>query len=227
MKKVVVISLGGSLIVPDEIDYSFLNKFKKVINKNINKHKFVIVCGGGSIARKYIKALRKAGKPPYFQSLAGISVTRLNARFLTYFFGKDANQGIPHSKETVKNLLKKNEIVFCGALRYHANETSDGTAARLADFFNSDFINLTNVKGLYNKNPLKNKDAKFIAKITREKLYKRIAKLKYTPGQHFILDQEAIRIIKQKKIKTYILGRNLINLDNVIRNKKFTGTTIC
>ena len=54
-----------------------------------------------------------------------------------------------------------------------------------------------------------------------------LAKLKYTPGQHFILDQEAIRIIKQKKIKTYILGRNLINLDNVIRNKKFTGTTIC
>jgi len=34
MKKVIVISLGGSLIVPDEIDVSFLKDFKKVILKN-------------------------------------------------------------------------------------------------------------------------------------------------------------------------------------------------
>ena len=61
-KKVIVISLGGSLIVPDEIDYSFLQKFREVIKKNTRKYKFVIVCGGGSIARKYIKALRKDKK---------------------------------------------------------------------------------------------------------------------------------------------------------------------
>ena len=124
-KKVIVISLGGSLIVPDEIDYAFLEKFKTVIQKNSRKYKFVVVCGGGSIARKYISALRQTGKSDYLQCMAGIAVTRLNARFMTYFFGKDANEGIPHDMNHVKNLLKKNDVVLCGALRYNAKETSD------------------------------------------------------------------------------------------------------
>lgn len=226
MKKTIVISLGGSLIVPDKINLSLLNDFKKIIKKHEKNYKFVVVCGGGSIARKYIKALRKAGKNNYFQSLAGISVTRLNARFLTYFFGKDANQGIPHNMKQVKNLLRKNKIVFCGALRYAPNETSDGTSAKLARFLKTDFINLTLVSGLYTKNPLKNKNAKFIPKITWKEFNKKAQAIKFKPGQHFVLDQNAAKIIKQSKIKTYILGKNLKQLDNFLSNKKFIGTTI-
>lgn len=225
-KKVVVLSLGGSLIVPDEIDISFLNKFKQVIKKHENKYKFIIVCGGGSIARKYIAALREAGKSEYLQSMAGISITRVNARFMTYFFGRDANQGIPHDMKDVKNLLIKNNIVFCGALRYAEKETSDGTAAKLAHFFNSVFINLTNVDGLYTKNPLEHKDARFIPKTTWKELYLRANKRKYKPGQHFVIDQHASEIIMQNKIKTHILGKNLRNLDNLLSEKKFKGTTI-
>lgn len=225
-KSVVVISLGGSLIVPDEIDYAFLEKFKKVIQKNSRNWKFVVVCGGGSIARKYISALRQGGKSDYLQCMAGIAVTRLNARFMTYFFGKDANEGIPHDMNHVKNLLKKNDVVFCGALRYHPRETSDGTSAKLASFFKTDFINLTNVKGLHDKNPLKHRDAKFIPRISHQGIYNMIKKMKYKPGQHFVLDQSAVKIIKAKKIKTYILGKDLKNLDNLLNGKKFTGTIV-
>ncbi len=88
-KRVIVISLGGSLIIPNKIDVEFLNNFKKVLLKNKRKYKFVIVCGGGSTARTYIKGLeqQKTKKKQYFQGLLGISTTRLNARFMTYFFG--------------------------------------------------------------------------------------------------------------------------------------------
>ncbi len=226
MKKVVVISLGGSLIVPDKIDYKFLRKFRHVIKKNLNKYKFIVVCGGGSIARKYISALKETGKSEHLQSMMGIAITRLNARFLTYFFGKDANEGIPHDMKQIDNLLKKNDAVFCGALRYHEKETSDGTAAKLANYFNTEFINLTNVQGLYSKNPKKFKDARFIPKISAEKLYSIINKIKYHPGQHFVLDQNAIKVIKENKIKTYILGKELKNLDNLLNNKKFKGTIV-
>lgn len=225
-KKVVVISLGGSLIVPDKIDHKFLAKFKEVIKKNLNKYRFVVVCGGGSVARKYISALKENKASEKIQGMVGISVTRLNARFLTYFFGKDANEGIPHDMKQVANLLKKNEIVFCGALRYHENETSDGTAAKLANYFKTEFINLTNVPGLYNKNPKKFKNAKFIPEISAEALHKIINKIKYHPGQHFVIDQNAIKIIKDNKIKTYILGKELKNLDNLLNNKKFKGTIV-
>ena len=109
-KKVIVISLGGSLIIPEKVDYSFLKKFKKVILRNAKKNKFVIVCGGGSIARKYIHALQQEKAKTLLQSFAGISATRMNARFMSYFFNKDSSIGIPHTLETLEKYLEKEKI---------------------------------------------------------------------------------------------------------------------
>jgi len=226
MKKEVVISLGGSLIVPDEIDTGFLLRFKKILDKHKNHWRFVVVCGGGSIARKYIKALKQIGKSEYLQSMAGIAVTRMNARFMTYFFGKDANKGIPHDIKQVQGMLRKNDIIFCGALRYAPNQTSDSTAATIAKHLRSQFINMTNVPGLYDKNPKEFKNAKFIPRISWKAFLKRANAIKYKPGQHFVLDQHAADIILKHSIKTYILGQDLKNLDNLLSNKRFKGTTI-
>lgn len=225
-KKVLVLSLGGSLIIPDEIDTEFIKNFKKVILKNTKKHKFVIVCGGGSIARKYISALEELEINEKLQGFSGISATRMNARFMTYFFGRDANKGVPHDMKDIKNLLKIYDVVFCGALRYAKNETSDGTSAKLANYFNTIFINLTNVDGLYNKNPKKYKNARLIEKISWKNFQKIANENKFKPGQHFVLDQKASEIILKNKIPTYIIGKNLKQLNNFLQNKKFTGTII-
>ncbi|MFA7707618.1 MAG: UMP kinase [Candidatus Pacearchaeota archaeon] len=230
IKRVVILSLGGSLIIPNQINYSFLKEFKKVLEKNRKKYKFVIVCGGGKTARNYITGLEPENIKPkdkeYFQSLLGIASTRLNARFMTYFFGEDANEGIPHNMKEVEGMLRFNDFVFCGALRYAKEETSDGTTAKLANYFNADFINLTNVKGLYDKNPKKFRNAKFIPEISHKEFYKMAKKLKYKPGQHFVLDQSAANLIKKHNITTYILGEDMKNLDNVLNNKHFVGTRI-
>ena len=227
-KEVIVISLGGSLIIPNEVDIKFLKKFKEVIKKNSKVYKFVIVCGGGSTARKYINALREFKISNKLQSYAGISATRMNARFLTYFFGKDSNdsKGIPHDMKEVKSLLLKNDIVFCGALRYAPNQTSDSTSARLANYLNCKFINLTNVQGLYTSNPRKNKNAKFIPYISWNDFNKIASKIAFKPGQHFVLDQTAAKIIKKNKVPTYILGSDLQQLDNLLNKKSFIGTSI-
>lgn len=226
MKRVIVLSLGGSLIIPDDVNLELIEKFKQTLRKHEKDYRFVVVCGGGSIARKYISALRQAGKNEFLQSMAGISTTRMNARFLTYIFGNDANEGIPHDMNQVKNLLEKNNIVFTGALRYAPHETSDATAAKLARFFNTIFINLTLVAGLYDKNPLEHKNAKFIPQISWRDFEKRAKKLKFKPGQHFVLDQDASTIIRKYKIKTYILGNDMKQLDNFLSNRKFKGTII-
>ncbi len=225
-KKVVVLSLGGSLIIPNDIDTNYLKNFKKVILKNKNEYKFIIVCGGGSIARKYIGAIRDSGGSEKLQSLSGISATRMNARFMSYFFGLDQKEGIPHSIDAVKKALKTKDIIFCGALEYHPKETSDSTSAGIASKFKSIFINLTDVVGLYDKNPKEHKDAKFISEISWREFDKIASKMAYKPGQHFVLDQSASKIIMQNKITTYIIGKNLKELDNLLNEKKFRGTTI-
>ncbi len=227
-KKVIVISLGGSLIIPNQIDVKFLRKFKKTLLKNTKKYRFVVVCGGGSTAREYINGLakEKVQKKKFHQGLLGIASTRLNARFMTYFFGEDANKGIPHDMGEVKGMLKYYDVVFCGALRYAKDETSDGTSAKLARYFDTIFINMTNVKGLYAKNPKKYKNAKFIPKISWKDFKKKADSLSFKPGQHFVLDQQAAKIIKKYKIPTYILGQDMKQLEAVLKGKKFKGTIV-
>jgi len=226
MKQVIVLSLGGSLIIPDDINIKFLEKFKKVILKHTKKYKFLIVCGGGSIARKYITALKKTGLNMGFQSFAGISATRMNARFMNYFFGINPDHGIPHTTKTMEVYESKRDIVFFGALEYKPNQTSDSTAAEVAAHFKTIFINLTNVSGLYTKNPLEHKDAKFIPKISWKEFDTLANKISYKPGQHFVLDQTASKIIMKHKIPTYILGNDLKQLEAVLNHKKFKGTII-
>lgn len=225
-KELIVLSLGGSLIIPDKINTKFLKNFKKLIQKHTQKYKFIIVCGGGKIARKYIKSLKEIKTNKKFQSYAGISATRMNARFLNYFFNFEPLGGIPHSTGEIKKFLKKRNIVFCGGLDYSPNQTSDTTAAKLAKKFSSNFINLTNVDGLFNKDPKKHKDAKLIPKISWENFDKIVNRLDFEPGQHFVLDQLASKIIKKEKIRTTIVGPNLKNLDNLLNKKPFKGTII-
>jgi len=224
-KRVVVLSLGGSLIIPDKVDYKFLSEFKKVIKKNSKNYKFVVVCGGGGLARKYINAVKSEKYGNDLQSLAGINATRSNARFMSYFFGEDLSRGVSHSFKRVKSELKKKDVVFCGALEYKPDRTSDSTSADIAKRLKCEFINLTNVKGLYDKNP-KLKGAKFISKISWSDFLVMANKLRFKPGQHFVLDQKAAFLIKKNKIKTVIIGKDLRQLDNFLKGKKFIGTKI-
>jgi len=227
MKKVIVISLGGSLIVQDKINYGFLKDFREVLLKHSKKYKFVVVCGGGKPARIYMNGLERGNirNKVYYQSLLGISITRLNARFMTYFFGKDANEGIPHDMKRVKSLLKYNKVVFCGALKYAVNQTSDTTSAKLASYFKCDFVNLTNVKGLYEKDPKKFSSAKFVPEISYKDFLKMANGISFKPGQHFVLDQRAAKIISKKSVKTFIMG-SVGELDKFLSGGHFVGTVI-
>ncbi len=223
--KLWVISLGGSRIVTEEgVDYNFLEKFENVITSHPT-HKFAVVTGGGATARKYISALKKLGQKTKKQSISGIAITRMHANFLSRLFGKKANETLPKTMKKVKNLLNKNQIVLCGALRYKDKNTSDGTAADLAGFLKCPFINITNVHGLYTSNPKTNKDAKFIKKISWKNFNKKAQKIKYTAGQHFVLDQSAAKTIMKNKIPTYIVG-SLKDVHKIIKGKNFKGSLV-
>ncbi|MBS3079894.1 UMP kinase [Candidatus Pacearchaeota archaeon] len=228
MKEVVIISLGGSLIIPDVINVKFLREFKKVILKNSRRYRFILVCGGGKTARNYINGLeeQKMFRKRMFQSLLGIEATKLNAKFLIYFFGRRFNKTIPKDMKDIEEHLKKYNVVICGALRYSKKQTSDSTAAKLAKHFNSVFINMTNVPGLYDKSPRKYRNAKFIPYINYKDFLKMAKKIEFRPGQHFVIDQTAAKIIKKYKIRTFVIDGDMKNFDNLLNEKHFVGTVI-
>ena len=196
-----------------------MKRFKSAVRKC--KHKIVIVVGGGRIARDYIHAL--GNKDERVRSLIGMEATRLNALLVSNFLG---NRIVPDSMRELKKLLGRKNLVVCSSLGYKAGMTSDGTAADVARNIKADMlINMTNVKGLYDKDPRKNKNAKFISRINFNDFLKIVMKIKYKPGQHFVLDQTAAEIITKYKIKTVIL-KGVNNLEGFLREKKFIGTVI-
>jgi len=142
------------------------------------------------------------------------------------FTKKEANDILPLTIKQVKSSLGKNSVVICGALRFETNSTSDSTAAKLSNFLKTDFINMTNVQGLFDKDPKKHKDAKFIKSISWKEFEKMALKIKYQPGQNFVLDQKASMIIKKNKIRTYLIGPDLVQLENILKGKTFKGTLI-
>ena len=79
---------------------------------------------------------------------------------------------------------------------------------------------------MFNKDPKKFKDARLVKTISFREFNKIMCKIKYAPGQHFILDQHAAKIIKKHKVKTIIVGNNLQNLKSCLQGKKFIGTVI-
>ena len=136
---ILIFSLGGSVIVPDRIDYAFLEKFKKLILKLARKKKIVICTGGGKTARNYINALGKAEVSNLNKDITGIAATRLNAVLVSSFLINNAV--IPTTLVGVKEMLRKRKIVICGGLK--PGITTDGTTAAIARYLNAKFfINL-------------------------------------------------------------------------------------
>ncbi|HLF53581.1 MAG TPA: hypothetical protein VI544_00195, partial [Candidatus Nanoarchaeia archaeon] len=69
-------------------------------------------------------------------------------------------------------------------------------------------------------------NARFIPEESWKAFETRALKRKYHSGQHFVLDQEAAVMIRQHKIKTYIIGENPKNIDKILKGKPFVGTII-
>ncbi|MEK6920914.1 MAG: UMP kinase, partial [Nanoarchaeota archaeon] len=87
--EMIILSLGGSLIYPREIDVAYLKKFRELILSSVTSgKKFGIVCGGGYPAREYIK---KANEVLSLHSelnyMIGIAVTLVNAQLVHELFG--------------------------------------------------------------------------------------------------------------------------------------------
>ena len=91
-KEIIIFSVGGSLIVPNDININFLKKFKELILKQIKKgKKIVIITGGGATARNYMNAASSVSKTDNEdKDWLGIHATRINGHLVRAIFKKEA-----------------------------------------------------------------------------------------------------------------------------------------
>jgi len=222
LKTPIIISLGGSLVIPGEIDVKFLTEFKKLILKHVALGEtFILIVGGGVTARKYITALKSLSKTSNDDlDWMGIEATRLNAKLVQISFGKKAHTEIVTDPN--KKLNFNESILISGG--WKPGRSTDDCAVRLAKTYGAKvIINLSNIDYVYDKDPKKYKDAKKIESISW-KDFRKITGNKWVPGKNLPFDPTAAKTAQENKVKVIIA--NFKNLNNILNGRPFKGTVV-
>ena len=219
----IVIDIGGSVILSDDLEPDYFDNLKKLMNETIKKYRIFIVVGGGKTARSYIQFARKLKFDERVLDQIGIDVTRINARILSNILGI-SNRIIPTSTEKAKK-MNYPIIIMGGTTPGHS---TDKVAAELAEKVNAEkFIIATNVDGIYDKDPNKFKDAKQLKEVYIKDLMDKYGTNWVNAGKNIVIDGPALKIINDANLKTYVLnGKKIKELEKAISNRKFNGTTI-
>ncbi len=223
--KIITISLGGSLIVPEEIDISWIKEFKNFIEKYIKKgYRFILISGGGKTARKYQNAAKEiAGLTGDDLDWLGIHATRINAHLIRTIFRRLSHPEI--IKNPNENIDFKEKILV--AAGWKPGFSTDFDAVLLAKNFNvKKIINLSNIDYVYNKDPRKFKDAKIIKDISWID-FRKIVGSKWDPGLNAPFDPIASKEAEKLGLEVAIMnGKNIKNIEDYLENKEFIGTLI-
>ena len=222
-KENIIISLGGSLVAPGEIDTTFLKIFKKAIVRHLDKRRFFIFVGGGKICRAYQKALFEFGADNKEGDLIGIDVSRLNAKVVKQSFGEAAFSEVV-TNPSKKISTKKDIIIAAGWKPGWSTDYCSVTFAKNMGI--KTIVNLTNIDYVYDKDPNKYKSAKAFKEIDW-KNFRKLVGNKWSPGLSMPFDPRASKDAEILKIKVVIInGKRPERLEDFLNNKPFTGTII-
>jgi len=223
--KNIVISMGGSLIVPNEINAEWINSFKKIIEKHISKgYKFIIITGGGKTARNYQAAAKKITELTRDDlDWLGIHATRINAHFIRTIFRDFACPKI--IKNPNEKIIFKEKILI--AAGWKPGFSTDYDAVLIAKNLKiKKIVNLSNIDYVYDKDPNKFKDAKKIKNIYWKE-FRKIVGDKWDPGLNSPFDPVASKEAEKLKMEVAIInGSNLDNFEKYLGEQNFVGSII-
>ena len=226
----VVMSLGGSLIVPNGgIDTKFLSDLNSFIRKELAEketRQFFLVTGGGQTARHYIEAGQQVvGHKLTRDDLdwLGIHTSRLNAHLVRTIFRDIAHPFIIKHYEIIRKVTEP--VVVAAA--WKPGWSTDYDAVLLCeDYGMNTVINLSNVDQVFDKDPKQFADARPLDKISWED-FRKIVGDEWIPGMNSPFDPIASQKAHELGVKVVVMnGKNFENIDKFFKGEPFVGTTI-
>jgi len=186
--KVIVIKIGSSLLVNNKkIRKRWLSSFAKDVKKLKLQNKKIIIVSSGAIAlgckkMNYSKTKLKLDKSQAIASIGQIELMNLFSQIFSKYSlnisqilltlqDTEERRRSLNAKRTFENLFEldfipvvnENDTIATSEIKYGDN---DRLASRVAQITNADtLILLSDVDGLYTKNPKKFKEAKLIKKV--------------------------------------------------------------
>ncbi|MFW9828265.1 MAG: UMP kinase [Candidatus Thorarchaeota archaeon] len=232
MKSKIVVKVGGSLLFTEEnkLDKDAIQKFCQIFKMTKNIRASIIVCGGGKIAREYINLIRSFNGNEAWCDMIGIDLSRINSKLLISYFKDYSYPLVPKSMEELSIALLFNRIIVMGGLQPGQSTTS--VALEAAEFIQADeLVILTDVKGIYDKDPKKYKDAKLLKSLTYNELQEIIlsntSDNQAAAGEYRIFDTVSLQILKRSKIKVRVMsGKDLSEFEKYYKGEKNVNCTL-
>lgn len=220
----VVVSIGGSILVPGNNDAEFIGKLAEML-KDVSKDvQVAVVCGGGKTARYYAGIAKDLGGDTYAQDILGIATTRMNAQLLSLALG-DMPDTVTGNVEETARLSAPGRIAVMGGTE--PGHTTDAVSSMLAAAIGADrIVNGTSVDAVYTDDPRKNPDAKKIASMTIDELGDIVYK-EHGASKSSVFDPMGVKLAKENRLDILIVdGRDLDELRNAILGKSINGTFV-
>ena len=220
-----VIRIGGSVIASPP-NAEMIRRYAEILERLRGLgHRFIVVVGGGSLAREFIKLAREAGLGDDEQDEIAISVSRIFAKILAIkLMGLEAKR-VPTSIDEATKIFEDDGIALMGGLK--PRMTTDTVAAMVASSIEASLIvKATDQDGIYTKDPRKHPDATKIDELSFDELSGMLEEDSHRVGIHQILDPEAVRILEERRIETVVV--NGFKPENIIMavNGEKIGTRI-
>lgn len=223
----VVLSVGGSLLNPGQPDFAFIRELASLLKKLTARYQLAVVCGGGTPAREQAAHIRKLGGSEFLADEAAILSTRINALLLLSALGEDAHQTIAESFKEAISAVDSGKIVLMGGTI--PGITTDTDAALLAEGIGAKrIVNLSNVDGIYTRDPKKDKDARKLKRMSFGQLIQLASQYdERKAGTRFIFDVIACKLIARSRIEThFIYGKSIAEVQSAVEGKRHSGTIV-
>ncbi|MEM0090700.1 MAG: UMP kinase [Nitrososphaerota archaeon] len=222
-----VLKLSGHLVSSgDRINYQLIADYAKLLRELYDgKSKWVVVVGGGDVARRYVDAARALGADEVMCDEVATIITRANARLMATCLGNIAQQRIPTSTEELRELATDGKIVVMGGLQ--PGQSTIAVAALAASVIKAErLIITTDVDGIYTSDPKVDPNAKPLPRVLLSELSKMVAELPQTAGKYPLIDNLAIAILQRSKIPClYLNGRKLEDVKKAMMGEN-VGTLV-
>ncbi len=230
-----VLSVGGSIVAPDNPDTAFLVAFSAMVRTWLSEEKgrrLILVVGGGAPARVYQKVYTECvrlaqGTAGDFSSneadWIGVTATRLNAQLLRAIFADICPNDVVYDP-TAPFDFKGDILIAAG---WKPGFSTDTDAVYLAERFDAKtIVNLSNIEKVYTDDPKKNPDAKPLDDISWGD-FRQMVGDEWVPGKNCPFDPIASKKAEGLGLKVICAGgKDIKNIQAILNEKDFIGTTI-
>lgn len=201
----IVIKIGGSVLA-SPLNPKLIREYADLIGDLRAKgYEVAVIVGGGRLAREFINLARELELSEREQDELAISVSRLLAQALAMKIGGYNWRNVPVTVEDAAKILSERGVVVMGGVK--PGMTTDTVAALIASKMGAGIIiKATDQDGIYDRDPRKYSDAKKIDEISFDGLEGLLAENRHRAGIHQIIDPEAARILRERRIRTIVVN---------------------